>query len=266
MPQDAALQKIQELREVIQQTTSAARLDWSCSVFPVVHALEAIVTEWNCDPSSPEPESSPAALGGRAGRPASEIPVGLVEMANVLTEVYATGVTDFLQGPELDSDEEEEDQGEGGPADGSGPDSDDGAGAAVEDPESAYAVDGYEPAVGGHYDARTLPPVPTQRAATPEYATAGPPALPPRQVDSATKKVTFVNELLQNEGRGIGVEPLFQLAKGWLRFSKEVTSCVDAAGAAARAHAARRDSRGPAVVTAGTWRNATSLNSKRTRS
>ena len=47
--QAAAQERCRQLREVIKQTSTAARLDWSCSVYPVVYALEAIIDEWNCE-------------------------------------------------------------------------------------------------------------------------------------------------------------------------------------------------------------------------
>lgn len=325
-PQEAALRKCHELRGVIRQTTAAARLDWSCSVYPVLHALEAIITEWNLSPTSPTAnlrtrsgppaagshprsaglwqqrrngsaddahQASRAAAGGRQDRsgalggdgdgdgsgdgggggsggnggaaaapsgfphphgaglpPPSEIPVGLVEMANMLTEVYSSGVTDFLQGPDLDTDSDDGDVdgfigGAGGDDDGHQIDG------------SAVGGGGASTAVGvvGHCGGGVSNPGPDQdphtdgaisavlRPASAEsaiYATAGPPSPPPQlppprgphtvttastaaAVTAATQ--ALITALLQNDN-GVGVTPLFQLTKGWVKFSKEVTGCV----------------------------------------
>ena len=216
-----------------------------------------------------------------AGPVDTEVPQGLVEMANMLTEVYSTGVTEFLQGADVESDsesggEEEEwdnddddrggDRLAGDPADvnksvvhdhdddddGNDNDNDDdddddddceawvdaeigeaaaaggqgGASASFADnASSATAVAGTSESLldekahdfvslQGNLGAAGHPSTDSIVDAPVPHAVVG---------DAAAGTAAILSVLVRKDEVGIGVEPLFQLSKGWLKFSKEVT-------------------------------------------
>ena len=189
-----------------------------------------------------------------------EVPQGLVEMANMLTEVYSTGVTEFLQGADVESDEDDDDDNGNDDDDEDDDDDDDddheawvdaeidGAAAAGGKEETPMLADGSDETAGtssspaasatttssdvssGATNVQQEPHLVhadigiAGQPSTDSYVDVSPPHV---LADSAAAGTAAILSLLVRKDEvGIGVEPLFQLTKGWLKFSKEVTGCV----------------------------------------
>lgn len=188
-----------------------------------------------------------------------EVPQGLVEMANMLTEVYSTGVTEFLQGADVESDEDDDDDNDDDDYDDANDDDDDheawvdaeidGAAAAGGKEDTPMLADGNDHQTAG----TSSSPAASATTTTSDVSTgttnaqqephlldadiriAGQPSTdsyvdvsPPHTLTdtAAAGTAAILSLLVRKDEVGIGVEPLFQLTKGWLKFSKEVTGCV----------------------------------------